>query len=141
MNQPPTYGMQPVPNAHGTQLPIAPADAVRNVGVCILLSLVTCGIYGMYWQYLQFRAINAFLGRREHDFWMYFLLTFITCGIYALYYEYKFALTVCEVQRSRGLPVNENLPFIAVGLAVFGLAMVTWCIEQTEINKLCGQSS
>jgi Domain of unknown function (DUF4234) len=99
---------------------------------------VTCGIYGLYWQYMQFRTLNAWLGREEHSFVTYLLLTFVTCGIYGIYYEYRFAQTVCEVQRARGMKVDENLPILAIVLAVLGVGLVTWCIEQNEINRWYG---
>lgn len=120
-------------------VPISRAEAVREIAMCIILTLVTCGIYGFYWQYMQFKTLNAWLGREEHNFAMYFLLMIITCGLYGLYYEYKFATSMQEVQRARGMQVNENLPVIALVLAFMGFPIVTWAIEQTEINRWYGQ--
>jgi hypothetical protein len=118
--------------------PISRAEAVRGIAMALVLTIVTCGIYGMYWQYMQFKTINAWLGREELNYLMYFLLVIVTCGIFFIYYEYKFAVAMQEVQRSRGMVVNENLPMLALVLAIFGLAPVTWCLEQQEINKWYG---
>jgi hypothetical protein len=118
--------------------PIARSEAVRSIISAVLLSFVTCGIYGMYWQYMQFKTINAWLGREELNFWLYLGLSIVTCGIFAIYYEYKFATALVEVQRQRGMPVKEDLPMMALLLAIFGLALVTWCIEQQEINRWYG---
>ena len=131
-------GMYGAPAAHGGP-PIARAEAVRGIGACIILTLVTCGFYGMYWQYMQFKTLNAWLGRSEHNYVAYLLLSIVTCGIYGLYYEYKFALSIQEVQRTRGMQVNEGLPVLAIVFALFGLAIVTWAIEQTEINRWYGE--
>ena len=30
----------------------------RNIALCIVLSIVTCGIYGIYWAYKQGEKIN-----------------------------------------------------------------------------------
>ena len=106
--------------------------------MAVVLTLVTCGIYGLYWQYQQFRIVNGWLGRHEHDFVRYLVLSVITCGIYAIYYEYKFALSINEVQRSRGFRVDDSLPVLAVVLALFGAGVVTWCLEQGEINRWYG---
>ena len=65
----------PIQPQHGP-----PRDPVINIGVGILLTIVTCGIYGLYWQYRQMEALNGFLGRKEYDFWMWFLLSIVTCG-------------------------------------------------------------
>jgi Domain of unknown function (DUF4234) len=120
-------------------VPISRVEAVRSIAMCVVLSLVTCGIYGMYWQYKQFQTVNAWLGREEHNFLMYLVLSIITCGIYSIYYEYRFAQTVQEVQRSRGMAVNENLPLIAVLMAFLGFYIITWAIEQQEINAWYGE--
>jgi Zn-dependent protease with chaperone function len=129
------YAMTPpVPQGE----PISRQEAVRSILMAIVLSLVTCGIYGLYWQYMQFKTLNAWIGREEHNFGMYLLFSILTCGVYAIYYEYKFALSMTEVQRARGMVVNENLPMMAVALAFFGFAMVTWAIEQQEINRWYG---
>lgn len=124
-----------------TGLPPYPADkAVRSIPLAVVLTIVTCGFYAIYWQYMQFQTLNGWLGREEHNFLMYLLLSIVTCGIYALYYEYKFAQSIQDVQRARGMVVNENLPMIALGLALFGLTVITWCIEQNTINEWYGQS-
>ena len=36
-------------------------EHVRNIAVCIILSLVTCGIYNVYWQYKQMESVNDML--------------------------------------------------------------------------------
>jgi hypothetical protein len=129
----------PPPGQGMATAPLAEAEAVRSPGMAILFTILSCGIYAMYWQYMQFKTINSWLGREEHKFGMYLLFTVLSCGIYAVYYEYKFAQSLVDLQKSRGVQVNENLPIIAVLLAFSGLSMVTWAIEQTEINKLYGK--
>jgi magnesium-transporting ATPase (P-type) len=140
--QQPYQPAQPVPGALARSgEPISRQEAVRSIVSAILLTIVTCGIYGMYWQYMQFKTINAWLGREELNFVMYLVLFFLTCGLFGIYYEYKFATAMVEIQRQRGMPVKEDLPMMAVLLAIFQLAPVTWCIEQQEINRWYGASS
>lgn len=136
MNQPPPHL---VVAPRGTEL--ARQEAVRSPGMSLLLTFLTCGIYGLYWQYVQFRTVNSWLGREEHNFLSYLLLSIITCGIYSIYYEYKFALSLTEVQRMRGFPVNDSLPVLAIVLALCGVAPVTWCIQQGELNRWYGDNS
>ncbi|MFN8367025.1 MAG: DUF4234 domain-containing protein [Candidatus Kapaibacterium sp.] len=123
-----------------TTYPISQEEAVRGIAVSIILTFVTCGIYGLVWQYKQFQTINAWLGREEHNFWLYLLFSLITCGIYAIYYEYKFAVTVNEVQRRNNLEVTENLPLMCVLFGLFGIGIVGWAMEQDIINKWYGTS-
>lgn len=116
-------------------------DPVVNIATAILLTIITCGIYGLFWQYRQMSALNGFLGRKEYDFWMWFLLSIITCGIFAMYYEYKMANGLNEIKEARGRRVDANLPLICLLLTVFGLGIVSLAIEQNEINGLCNVSA
>lgn len=116
-------------------------NAVVNIAVAILLSLVTCGIYTLFWQNRQINALNGFLGRKEFNFWMWFLLSIITCGIFGMYYEYKMADGINEIKEAHGRRVDGNLPLICLLLSIFGLGLVSIAIQQNEINALCNTSA
>ncbi len=115
--------------------PIPREFAVYDVVMCIILSIITCGIYSLVWQNRQFRIINAWLGREEYNFWMWLGLSLITCGIYAIYIEYKFAKSINDIQRANGFPFSENLPVLAIILSLIGGSIVVYAIEQSEINR------
>lgn len=53
----PSYGGQPVPAGYG------PIGKVRSTGVCILLYIVTFGIYGLYWYFVQHEDMKRATGR------------------------------------------------------------------------------
>jgi hypothetical protein len=105
----------------------------------ILVTLVTCGIYGLYWQYKQMATLNAWLKRDEYSFWLWFLLSIITCGIFGIYYEYKMANGINKVQADNDLVFDSNLPIICVLLAIFGIGVASLAIQQHQINRLYGQ--
>ena len=83
------------------RLPYPRQEAVVGIGIGIILSIVTCGIYGLFWQYKQIEVLNAWLGRKEYDFWTWLLLSIITCGIFSLYYEYTRTTPRSTSTRSR----------------------------------------
>ena len=116
-------------------------DAVTRIVIGILLSIVTCGIYGLYWQYKQMRTLNTWLGREDFNFVLWLLLSIVTCGIFACYYEYKMAKGINEVQEKYGYTVNADIALICVIFAIFGLSVVSICIQQSEINKFYGETS
>ncbi|MGI9515872.1 MAG: DUF4234 domain-containing protein [Pirellulaceae bacterium] len=116
-------------------------DHVVNIAVGIILTIITCGIYGLFWQYKQMAALNDFLGHKEYDFWMWFLLSIITCGIFAMYYEYKMADSINQVKQGRGRHADPNLPLICLFLSIFGLGIVSLAIQQNEINLLYNVSA
>ena len=43
-----------------------------NIGIAVLLTLITCGIYGLVWQYKQMKILNFWLNKREYTFGMWF---------------------------------------------------------------------
>ena len=111
------------------------ADGVRSIVLGIIFSLLTCGLYSLYWQYKQMVTLNGWLGRTDYRFWLWFFLSILTCGIFALYYEYKMAKGINEVQANNGLTVNTDLAVICVLLAIFGIGIASLAIQQSEINN------
>jgi hypothetical protein len=114
-------------------------DAVVSIGVGIILSLITCGLYGLFWQYKQMDVLNAWLGRKEYDFWIWLLLSIVTCGVFALYYEYKMAKGINEIQEATGRRVNDDLALLCVLLAFVGVGIASIAIQQYEINRFYGE--
>src|ERR1700729_783256 len=102
-----------MPNATvGTPLPAS--QAVSNIVGDILFSLVTLGIYNLFWNARQFRALNAFLGEERFKFWKWLLLAIIPFGIYHIYNEYLVGAAIVDVQRNASRPISENLPVLCV---------------------------
>ncbi len=119
--------------------PYPRSDATVNIGVGIILSIITCGIYSLFWQYKQMEVLNAWLGRKEYDFIVWLILSIVTCGIFALYYEYKMAKGINDVQEKLGQRVNQDLALICILLAVFGVFVASVAIQQYDINKFYGE--
>ena len=120
--------------------PYPESQAKRSIVAGILLTLVTFGIYGLYWQYKQMATLNAWLGRNEYSFWLWFFLSIITCGIFGIYYEYKMATGINEVQADNDLEYDSNLPVICVLLAIFGIGIASLAVQQYQINRLYGRA-
>lgn len=106
------------------------------VALGLVLSVITCGIYNVYWNYVQIQAMNALLGRREYDFTKWLVLTLVTCGIYHVYFEYKMGNDLYAYLKGIGRDVSPALQIIGVVLAILGLTVVTDAIYQHELNSL-----
>ena len=94
--------------------PYPMADGVRSIALGIIFSLLTCGIYSLYWQYKQMVTLNAWLGRTDYRFWLWFFLSILTCGIFGIYYEYKMAVGINDIQTNNSLLVSNYLPVTCV---------------------------
>lgn len=111
-------------------------DHELDIALGIILSIITCGLYNVYWNYREFQALNSLLGREEYRFWYWLLLSIVTCGIFHIYYEYKMGSDIYEHLKDRGLTANPNLPAIGLILSLFGLTIIADAVYQHEINKL-----
>lgn len=110
-----------------------------EIAVGIILSLVTCGLYNIYWNYRQFLAMNELLGREEFRFVPWLLLSLVTCGLFHIYYEYKMGAELYGWLKSHGVDANPNIPIIGLVLSIFGLTIVADAVYQHELNKLASR--
>jgi len=108
-----------------------------NIVADIIFTLLTCGIYGLFWQNRVFKAVNTLIDQRRFEFWSWFFFTLITCGIYNIYIQYVLAQELNKGIAAQGQKANDNLPILALVLSLFGLHLVVNAIEQNEINTLC----
>ena len=83
----------------------------RSLLMYILLSFITCGIYGYYFIYTIARDINIACqgdGENTGGLAAFIILSFITCGFYALWWEYKLANRIQANGPRYGLVIQEN---------------------------------
>ena len=110
----------------------APKDIQpRNLVTAIILSIVTCGIYGIYWFIKLNDEMNRMTGN-ENDTsgGIAFLLNLVTCGIYGYYWSYKMG------EKSDNFTgKNSSSAILYLVLSIFGLNIVVWALLQDTINK------
>ena len=107
-----------------------------DIAAGIIFSVISCGLYNIYWNYRQMEAMNALLGRREFDFGKWALLTLISCGLYHIYYEYRMGTELQNWLTQNNHPVNPNLAIMGLVLSICGLTVMADAIYQHELNKL-----
>lgn len=112
------------------------AEYYASIPLYLLLTILTCFLFNLYWNYKQMQACNYLLGRQEFGFLSWILLTIITCGIYHLFYQYKMGAAINEIQDRNDLPFSEGLPVLSVVAALLGFGIVADCIHQHEINQI-----
>ena len=107
----------------------------KNIAICIILTIVTCGIYGIVWFFSltdeaaslnedpNLSGINAFL------------ISLLTCGIYTIYWNYKMGKTLYEAKQKRNIASTDQSVLYLI-LCLFGLGIVNYCLMQNEINEI-----
>lgn len=100
----------------------------RSVASCIILSLITCGIYTIYW----WICINNDFAKKikaNANGAMVVILSLITCGIYFLVWSYQMGNVI---EKAGGK--NERVLYLV--LSLFGFGLITLALMQAEENRL-----
>ena len=109
----------------------------RSIALCIILTFVTCGIYGIVWIINVADDLNMASGYDgDTSGGMVFLLTLITCGIYGLYWYYKCGEKVSVIRQRQGLPESGSNGILYLVLSLFGLSIISLCLIQSELNNV-----
>ena len=106
----------------------------RSVPVCIILSIVTCGIYQLYWFVCATNEVDAVTEEPGPGGGMSLLFTIITCGIYGIYWGWKMGDKL-DASRARHGVVPGSFAIMFLLLNLFGLQIVTLAIIQSELNR------
>ena len=105
---------------------------VRSIPLSIVLTIITCGIYNLYWIVKVNDEVNQLAGDSQATTGgMVILFMIITCGIYGLYWYYKMGEKVDMINNIRG--GNAGILYLILG--IFGLGIVDMCLIQDTINK------
>ncbi|MBR3837018.1 MAG: DUF4234 domain-containing protein [Clostridia bacterium] len=102
----------------------------RNIVTAIILTIVTCGIYGIYWAICLARESVSVKDPADSAILEIVLFLFLPfLGFFLA--EQKFAAGCKE----KGIPHNDNsILYLILGLV--GLGIVNYCMMQSDLNKL-----
>ena len=106
----------------------------RNIAMVIILSLITCGIYGIYWFVKMTDEAKQLSSSDNAGGGLAFVYTLITCGIYTIYWNYKMGKNMYEAGQKYGINIEDNSVIYLV-LSLFGLGIVSECLMQNDLNK------
>lgn len=107
----------------------------RNVALCIIFSIITLGIYGLYWFVHITNDINTLANpEKKTSGGVSLLLTIITCNIYGFFWAYKMGGLLDKAQMDRGKPAqNRAVLYLILELII---APVAWILMQSTINSM-----
>lgn len=105
----------------------------RNIVTCILLTIITCGIYGIYWVICMAREAVAVKDPSDSGVLEIILMLFLPfIGFYLA--EQKFTAGCAD----KGIDHKDNaIVYLVLGLV--GLSIVNYCMMQNDLNKLAAQ--
>ena len=106
----------------------------RDIALSIVLTVITCGIYGLYWMYKLTNEIHALSGKpRTVDGGTAVLYTILTCSLYFYYWLYKIGGELVELRRENGLPPDSvsNKTYTIVTIIMTIIYIVFTMLEYT----------
>lgn len=110
----------------------------REIVTCVLLSLITCGIYGIVWFINLTDDVSYLSEDTEFSGAKSFLFTIITCGIYGFFWSYRLGKDIYKAQIKHNLHETDNSTLFII-LQLFGLGLVTYCLAQNDINEMANK--
>lgn len=129
----------PAPSAAAAATARGPIGEERGVAVAILLTVLTCGIYGLVWLYKMGDELNSHQGKGRISAGVDVLLCLVTCGLWFIYLMYKYPSVLHDISVEEGGPVVDVTVICLVlallgGFIPFG-GLIAVAILQGEINK------
>ena len=106
----------------------------RSIILCIILSIITCGFYSIYWFISLTNELNTATGRsNDTSGGISYILTLVTCGIYGFFWSYKLGEKRDILARR-----NDYSNIVYLVLYFLGLNIITLCLAQDTMNKALG---
>ena len=100
----------------------------RELVICIILTIVTFGIYGIYWFFCLHNDTQRVASEEGTSAIVAFLLSIVTCGIYSFYWIYRRG-------QLRGRNESDKAVVYLI-LSIVGLSIIAYALMQNEINKI-----
>lgn len=105
----------------------------RRVAVCIVLSLITCGIYAIYWMYLLVKNTRSI--QKNSNSCIGEMLCLIFVPFYSLYWWYTRGEKVKQsFKEYNSKPTGSGTVYLV--LSIFLLNIVAMAIMQNDFNSL-----
>jgi len=106
----------------------------RSIPLYIILTLITCGLFGIYW-FISLAGDIAKLREKPEPRGVFdYIIGLLTCGIYLLVCYYRYSKFIVEIQEKRGAKLND-ISVISLILGIF-FSVVSMALIQNELNKL-----
>lgn len=107
----------------------------RNLAMYIVLSIVTCGLFGIYWFIVVTDDVKSIVNDNQTPSGgVAFLLTLVTCGIYGFFWAYKMGEKIDYMKSMQGMS-SGNSSILFLILEIFGLQIVNLALIQDSVNK------
>jgi cytochrome bd-type quinol oxidase subunit 2 len=112
----------------------------RNAVVVVLLCLVTCGIYFLYWVYKTSDELRQALSEESINPALDLLLTMVTCYIWAIYVHHRNSQHAHRILAARDpwhIDQTQTILILCIAQLVVGVTgLIATYLLQEELNRV-----
>ena len=108
----------------------------KSIGLYIFLSIITCGLFMLYWLVSIANDVNEASGEQGTTGGVVLNIKNIKIGIYGWYWLYMAGQKIRIAQTKRNFTYITDASVIYIVLAVVGLSIVSYALIQNELNKI-----
>lgn len=105
----------------------------KDIALCVVFSIITFGIYGIFWLYLIIKNIKILNKEQPEAIGELLLNMFIP--FYSIYWVYTRGKKMFFAAKNRGLNIVDNSVIYLI-LSLFGLSIVVYCLMQNDFNSI-----
>ena len=106
----------------------------REPVLVLVFSIITCGIYYLYWIYKVSEELGTYL-QNDNNPILELILCFF-CAPYTIYWSYKTGQQIFVAQDRAGLPRPQDNAIVYLILCLFGLGPIAALIIQSTLNEI-----
>lgn len=106
----------------------------RSVGLAILFSIISLGIYAVYWFICLTNDSNKISRIKTAGGVKAIFLTIVTLGIYSFYWFYMLGKKIEAYD-------NSSSGVVHLLLGLFGLGVISYAMAQSTINRYVDEQS
>ena len=123
-------------NAFGVNSEAAKTIEKRDLIKAIIFSILTCGIYQIYWFIVLTDEVNRLSGHeKDMSGALSLVLSLVTCGIYSYIWAYFMGGKIDEITGAK----NSYTSILYLVLELFGFEIVNLALMQDAVNKAVDQ--
>lgn len=120
----------------------------RNPIMVVILMLITCGLYSLYWYYKMYEELSSITNQTptQNSYAVDLFISIITCGLWGFYVDYKISKQLHEIRKKYNLSGDDSSNIILVLdvgslFTFYFLFLITSAIQQDEWNQILEQIS
>ena len=118
-----------------------PLGTRRDPALTLVLILLTCGIYYLYFIYKTSQEMDEFLGESDYAPSVEAILSLVTCGLWNIFWDYRTGKRIARMSAQVGLPPTDNaLLYLILDLLGFGgflsVGLVNPILQQDGLNRV-----